>query len=473
MAREYIYTEKLAVGYGKTPLIENIALRVRRGQIVTLIGPNGAGKSTILKSIIRQLRILGGTVILDGASLEKMTERELARKMSVMMTERIRPDLMTCRDVVSAGRYPYTGRLGILSPEDEKKVDEALALVHAGELAGRLFSEISDGQRQRILLARAICQEPEVIVLDEPTSFLDVRHKLELLAILKELVRERQVAVLMSLHELELAQKISDYIVCVREQAIGRCGTPEEKRCFSWNAKLGRDHYYLQIARSLIDRIGTGFYRDGSFLPSEAALAAEYGVSVSTIRKALAMLNRLGFCRTYNVKGTQVTLFNDEATFYALKNRVHKRETLLYLSGLQFMTLAAGPAAKLAFSGISGTELLRLKEKMEQPLSIPLDVLIRCVIRYLPLEPYRVILQEVSDILHWGYYYSFYEGGARSANELNNRALNAFALLEEGRRDAFAGELSGCFGHALEMVRDAMVEFGLLEAANLVTPKPQ
>ena len=86
MAREYIYTEKLAVGYGKTPLIENIALRVRRGQIVTLIGPNGAGKSTILKSIIRQLRILGGTVILDGASLEKMTERELARKMSVMMT---------------------------------------------------------------------------------------------------------------------------------------------------------------------------------------------------------------------------------------------------------------------------------------------------------------------------------------------------------------------------------------------------
>lgn len=221
---EYIYTEKLAVGYGKTPLIENIALRVRRGQIVTLIGPNGAGKSTILKSIIRQLRILGGTVILDGASLEKMTERELARKMSVMMTERIRPDLMTCRDVVSAGRYPYTGRLGILSPEDEKKVDEALMLVHAGKLAGRLFSEISDGQRQRILLARAICQEPEVIVLDEPTSFLDVRHKLELLAILKELVRERQVAVLMSLHELELAQKISDYIVCVREHAIGAAG---------------------------------------------------------------------------------------------------------------------------------------------------------------------------------------------------------------------------------------------------------
>lgn len=271
-----------------------------------------------------------------------------------------------------------------------------------------------------------------------------------------------------------LADGVEEYLAFLAALADGPgCGTPEEKRCFSWNAKPGRDHYYLQISRSLIDRIGTGFYRDGSFLPSEAALAAEYGVSVSTIRKALAMLNRLGFCRTYNVKGTQVTLFNDEATFYALKNRVHKRETLLYLSGLQFMTLAAGPAAKLAFPGISGAELLRLKEEMEQPLSIPLDVLIRCVIRHLPLEPYRVILQEVSDILHWGYYYSFYEGGARSANELNVRALKVFALLEEGRRDAFADGLSGCYGHALEMVRNAMVEFGLLEAANLVTPKPQ
>ena len=146
MAREYIYTEKLAVGYGKTPLIENIALRVRRGQIVTLIGPNGAGKSTILKSIIRQLRILGGTVILDGASLEKMTERELARKMSVMMTERIRPDLMTCRDVVSAGRYPYTGRLGILSPEDEKKVDEACLLYTSCRMLVR-----EHGSRSRVI----------------------------------------------------------------------------------------------------------------------------------------------------------------------------------------------------------------------------------------------------------------------------------------------------------------------------------
>lgn len=228
MAEDYIYTENMTVGYGKIPLIEQIELHVRRGEIVTLIGPNGAGKSTILKSVIRQLDLLDGAVYLDGASMEHMPEKQIARQMSVLMTERVRPELMTCEDVVGTGRYPYTGRMGILTAKDRKKVQEAIALVHAQEIAARDFSEISDGQRQRILLARAVCQEPQAIVLDEPTSFLDIRHKLELLTILKDLVNEKKVAVLMSLHELDLAQKLSDYIVCVKGDTIERCGTPEE-----------------------------------------------------------------------------------------------------------------------------------------------------------------------------------------------------------------------------------------------------
>lgn len=228
MAQDYIYTEQMAVGYGKIPLIEQIELHVRRGEIVTLIGPNGSGKSTILKSVIRQLDLVGGAVYLEGTPMREMTERQIARRMSVLMTERIHPELMTCEDVVAAGRYPYTGRLGILSAEDRHKVHEAMELVHGEEFAAQDFTRISDGQRQRILLARAICQEPEVIVLDEPTSFLDIRHKLELLTILKDLVNHKHVAVLMSLHELDLAQKLSDYIVCVKGNAVARCGTPEE-----------------------------------------------------------------------------------------------------------------------------------------------------------------------------------------------------------------------------------------------------
>ena len=224
----YIRTEHMDVGYDGVPLIRDIEIGVRRGEILTLIGPNGSGKSTILKSMIRQLKLLAGVVVLDGEAMAAMREGDIAKKMAIVMTERLRAELMTGEDVVATGRYPYTGRLGILTAADKQKVKEAVALVHGEDFADRPFGQISDGQRQRLLLARAVCQEPEVIVLDEPTSFLDVKHKLELLEILKKLVRERNVAVLMSLHELDLAQKISDRVVCVANNAVDRCGTPEE-----------------------------------------------------------------------------------------------------------------------------------------------------------------------------------------------------------------------------------------------------
>ena len=173
--RDYLYTENLAVGYNGQPLIQDICLHLRRGEIMTLIGPNGSGKSTILRSVIRQISPLRGTVYLDGRPMDRMAALEVAKRLSVLMTDRIHPELMTCRDVAATGRYPYTGKLGLLTPPDWEKVDEALALVHGEELADRDFAQISDGQRQRVLLARALCQEPEVLVLDEPTSFLDIR----------------------------------------------------------------------------------------------------------------------------------------------------------------------------------------------------------------------------------------------------------------------------------------------------------
>ena len=223
----YLHTEHMDVGYDGVPLLRDVEIGVRRGEILTLIGPNGSGKSTILKSMIRQLRLLAGVVVLDGQTMAAMKEGEIAKKMAILMTERLRAELMTGEDVVSTGRYPYTGRLGILTKADREKVREAIALVHGEEFANRPFAQLSDGQRQRLLLARAVCQEPEVIVLDEPTSFLDVKHKLELLEILKRLVRERNVAVVMSLHELDLAQKISDRVVSVTKDGVDRCDTPE------------------------------------------------------------------------------------------------------------------------------------------------------------------------------------------------------------------------------------------------------
>ncbi len=242
----YISAEQMTVGYDGRPLIENISIGVRRGEILTLIGPNGSGKSTILKSMIRELRLIAGTVVLDGRDMADLRERDVAKKLAIVMTERIKGELMTCRDVAATGRYPYTGRLGILAKEDHAIVDAALETVHAKDFADRPFSAISDGQRQRILLARAIAQQPEIIVLDEPTSFLDVKHKLELLDILKTMVRRQNVAVILSLHELDLAEKVSDRVVCVAEGRIDRCDTPEN---------IFKDDYI-----SALYGIGTGSY---------------------------------------------------------------------------------------------------------------------------------------------------------------------------------------------------------------------
>lgn len=224
----YVHTEQMTVGYDGKPLIRDIEIRLKRGEILTLIGPNGAGKSTILKSMTKQLKLVGGTVYLGGEQMNRMSGKEVAKKLAVVMTERIRPELMTCEDIVATGRYPYTGTLGILSEKDWEKVHEAMVLVHALDFKDRDFTAVSDGQRQRILLARAICQEPEIIVLDEPTSFLDIRHKLELLTILKNMVVQKKTAVLMSLHELDLAQKISDSVICVHGDRIEKYGPPEE-----------------------------------------------------------------------------------------------------------------------------------------------------------------------------------------------------------------------------------------------------
>ena len=228
MAGYSVRARALTVGYDGVPVVRDATFDIVPGEIVALIGPNGAGKSTILKGIARQLKLIAGTVEIDGRALTGMSARDVAARLAVVLTERVRPELMTCRDVVSTGRYPYTGRLGILSREDERKVDAALDAVGALDLSGRDFGAISDGQRQRVLLARAICQEPRIIVLDEPTSFLDIRHKVELLGILRRMAREEGITVVMSLHEIDLAQKVADKLLCVKDGAALRYGTPEE-----------------------------------------------------------------------------------------------------------------------------------------------------------------------------------------------------------------------------------------------------
>ena len=220
-------TRHLAMGYDKTPLAQEIGLKLAPGQILTLIGPNGAGKSTLLKTLAGQLAPLGGAVLLDGQDLARYTGTARAQKMALMLPHTRPTELTTCFEFAAAGRIPYTGRLGILSPADRQIVAGALERVGAGALADRDFNCISDGQRQRILLARALCQQPQLILLDEPTSFLDIKGKIELLSILQKLAHEEGLGVIVSLHELDMAQKISDAVVCVAPRAVSGVMTPD------------------------------------------------------------------------------------------------------------------------------------------------------------------------------------------------------------------------------------------------------
>ena len=228
MNEYYFHLDHLTVGYDKKPLINDSCFGIEKGEIVTLIGPNGSGKSTILKSITRQLKLVGGNVEIDGKNLHELSFRELSTKRAVVLTERMKPVLMTCHDIVATGRYPYTGRLGMLTREDEEKVEKAMRAVHAEELGGRDFNAISDGQRQRVLLARAVCQQPEILLLDEPTSFLDVKGKAELMDILQVLAHEKNVAVIVTLHELELAQRLADAVVCVAPSGVSAVLAPQD-----------------------------------------------------------------------------------------------------------------------------------------------------------------------------------------------------------------------------------------------------
>ena len=227
--RSVIRTERLDSGYGHKVIVAGVEILVQPGEIVTLIGPNGAGKSTVLKTIAGQLEPIAGTIYIGDAERSTYSLTDIAKKQAVMLTERKPAEKMTCEEVVSLGRYPYTGRLGILSENDKKIVRDTMELVHVTELADRNYDHISDGQRQRVLLARAICQEPEIMILDEPTSYLDIRHKLEFLDLLRSLTQEKKIGVIMSMHELELAHLIADKVICVSADGkVVKTGSPEE-----------------------------------------------------------------------------------------------------------------------------------------------------------------------------------------------------------------------------------------------------
>lgn len=223
-----IEIKNLSCGYDSKVVVRDVTFSVDKGEIVTLIGPNGCGKTTLIKTISTLIPCLDGEILLDGKDVFSIKDNERAKSVALLLTDRGIEEGITCFEVVSMGRYPYTGKFGILSKEDKAICYDAMKLCDVEELSSCYYSQISDGQRQRILLARAIAQQPDVMILDEPTSFLDVKYKLEFLDILKKIAKTTPLAVVASLHELDLAYQISDKIIAIKDGKIDMSGKPDE-----------------------------------------------------------------------------------------------------------------------------------------------------------------------------------------------------------------------------------------------------
>lgn len=240
----FFKSKALDVGYSKKVVVNNVNFDLKKGEILCILGPNGCGKSTILKSITDHLKIIDGSISILGKDLDSMKSIEKAREMSVVLTEKVAPDIMTAEEIVSIGRYPHTNHFGKLSKLDLEIIEESIDIVNGQSLKNKEFKTLSDGEKQRIMIARAICQESDTMVLDEPTSYLDIRYKVELLDILSKLSLEKEKTIIMSLHEIDLVSKIADKVLLIKDGEIFKYGTPEEvitDRAIeeAYNLKLG------------------------------------------------------------------------------------------------------------------------------------------------------------------------------------------------------------------------------------------
>lgn len=228
MTEPILSAERLAAGYGKKAVVSGLSLNAAKGQVICLLGPNGAGKTTVLRTLSGLLAPVGGAVKIEGTNLARLKQKELSRRLSLVLTESVSPSLMTVEALVSMGRAPYTGMMGRLTDEDRRIVGEALKAVGADSLRGRYYAELSDGEKQKVMIARALVQEPRLMILDEPTSHLDIRHKIEVIRVLQSLAREKDITCILSLHDIDLALKGCQVVLLVKDGKIAAQGTPEE-----------------------------------------------------------------------------------------------------------------------------------------------------------------------------------------------------------------------------------------------------
>lgn len=220
--------ERLSLGYGRKRVTHDVDLAVRRGEILTIIGPNGSGKSTLLKALARLIEPQAGRVTLDGRDIWSLTERTVARRIAFLPQSADLPPDLTVLDIVRMGRLPHQGFFSPLCTEDDAACRRALCHARVETLADRPLRSLSGGERQRARLAMALAQEPEILLLDEPTTYLDIRYQLELMALVEELNDALSLTILMVLHDLHQAVRYSDRLVAVKDGRVEATGAVDD-----------------------------------------------------------------------------------------------------------------------------------------------------------------------------------------------------------------------------------------------------
>ena len=218
----------LSIGYGKHTVVSDINATLNSGRLTCLLGRNGVGKSTLLRTLAGFIPPIAGEIYIQGTPLERLSYLELAEKISVVLTERMDIRNLTTTELVGLGRTPYTGFWGVLSDEDRKIVSNAMQLVGIEQLAERNVSSLSDGERQKVMMAKALAQQTPIIILDEPTAFLDFQSKVDTLRLLAQLAHELDKTVFLSIHDIELALQITDEIWLLDNQQKLHTGTTKQ-----------------------------------------------------------------------------------------------------------------------------------------------------------------------------------------------------------------------------------------------------